>query len=218
MLYLRDITEFQRSQQQLAEALAVSKQQLETISSLHKTLQDQALRDPLTDLYNRRHLEEFFAREAARAQRDDTPIALAMVDLDHFKRLNDTHGHAAGDDALKGVAAFLLSRLRNTDAVFRIGGEEFLLVLPCTQPAEALEKLAQLCRQFAAQSLATRAGLLRLTMSVGVAHFPLQASDLDGLMQHADRQLYLAKDGGRNRVMAMPGAVQATVSALPLPH
>ncbi|MGE6661209.1 histidine kinase N-terminal 7TM domain-containing protein [Pseudomonas sp. NPDC077408] len=218
MIYLRDITEFQRSQQQLAEALAVSKQQLETISSLHKTLQDQALRDPLTDLYNRRHLEEFFAREAARAQRDDTPIALAMVDLDHFKRLNDTHGHAAGDDALKGVAAFLLSRLRNTDAVFRIGGEEFLLVLPCTQPAEALEKLAQLCRQFAAQSLATRAGLLRLTMSVGVAHFPSQASDLDGLMQHADRQLYLAKDGGRNRVMAMPGAIQQTVSALPLPH
>ncbi|MCP9337567.1 diguanylate cyclase [Pseudomonas xanthomarina] len=218
MLYLRDITEFQRSQQQLAEALALSEQQLATISSLHKTLQDQALRDPLTDLYNRRYLEEFFAREAARAQRDDAPIALAMVDLDHFKRLNDTHGHAVGDDALKAVAAFLLDGLRTTDAVFRIGGEEFLLILPSTQPAEALGKLAHLCERFADQPLETRAGLLHLTMSIGVVHFPSQASDLDGLMQQADRQLYLAKDCGRNRVMAMPGTVQATVSALPLPR
>lgn len=207
MLYLRDVTEFQRSQQQLAEALALSKQQLATISGLHETLQNQALRDPLTGLYNRRYLEDFFARELARAKRDDAPITLAMVDLDHFKLLNDTHGHAVGDDALKGVAAFLLHGLRNTDAAFRIGGEEFLLVLPRTQPGEALAKLTLLCGQFAAQPLETRAGPLRLTMSIGVAHFPSQASDLDGLMQQADRQLYLAKDSGRNRVMAMPESV-----------
>jgi diguanylate cyclase (GGDEF)-like protein len=202
MLYLRDVTEFQRSQLQLAEALALSKQQLETISSLHDSLQNQALRDPLTGLFNRRYLEEFFARELARAQRDATPIALAMVDLDHFKQLNDTHGHAAGDDTLKGVAAFLLGELRTTDAVFRIGGEEFLLVLPRTQPEEALEKLEQLCRQFAVHQMETRAGPLQLTMSIGLGHYPGQAVDLDGLMQHADIQLYRAKSCGRNRVVA----------------
>ena len=202
MLYLRDVTEFQRSQQQLAEALAISKQQLDTISSLHETLQNQALRDPLTGLYNRRYLEEFFSRELARAQRDATPIALAMIDLDHFKQLNDTHGHAAGDDTLKGVAAFLLGGLRTTDAVFRIGGEEFLLVLPRTCPQEALEKLEQLCRRFAVHQMETRAGLLQLTMSIGLGHYPGQAEDLDGLMQQADNQLYRAKNRGRNRVAA----------------
>ncbi|KJH82490.1 histidine kinase N-terminal 7TM domain-containing diguanylate cyclase [Stutzerimonas stutzeri] len=200
MLYLRDVTEFQRSQSQLAEALALSEQQLETISGLHETLRNQALRDPLTGLFNRRHLQDFFAQELARAQRDATPIALAMVDLDHFKRLNDTHGHAAGDDTLKGVASFLLGALRATDAVFRVGGEEFLLVLPRSQPDEALEKLNLLCQQFAALSLQTRAGTLQLTMSVGLAHYPSQASDLDSLMQLADIQLYRAKERGRNRV------------------
>ncbi|TYP66432.1 histidine kinase N-terminal 7TM domain-containing diguanylate cyclase [Stutzerimonas stutzeri] len=218
MLYLRDITEFQRSQQQLAEALALSKQQLATISDLHETLQNQALRDPLTGLYNRRYLDDFFASELARAQRDNAAITLAMVDLDHFKLLNDTHGHGVGDDALKGVAAFLLDELRNTDAAFRIGGEEFLLMLPRTHPTEALAKLTRLCRQFAAQPLETRAGPMQLTMSIGVAHCPSQASDLDGLMQQADRQLYLAKGSGRNRVMAMPELTDAAVSARPLPH
>ncbi len=200
MIYLRDVTEYQRSQRQLAEALALSKQQLETISALLDTLQNQALRDPLTGLFNRRHLDEFVALELARAQRDATPIALAMLDLDHFKQLNDTHGHGAGDDALKGVAAFLLRGLRTTDAVFRIGGEEFLLVLPRTHGREALEKLQHMCSQFAQLDIPTRVGPLRLTMSVGLALYPSQATDLDGLMQQADAQLYRAKRHGRNRV------------------
>lgn len=200
MLYLRDVTEYQHSQRQLAESLALSKQQLETISALLDTLQIQALRDPLTGLFNRRYLDDFFALEVARAQRDATPIALAMLDLDHFKQLNDTHGHGAGDDALKGVAAFLLEGLRTTDAVFRIGGEEFLLVLPRTHGREALEKLQHLCSQFAELAIQTRAGPLKLTMSVGLAHYPSQATDLDALMQQADAQLYRAKRHGRNRV------------------
>jgi diguanylate cyclase (GGDEF)-like protein len=200
MLYLRDVTEYQHSQRQLAESLALSKQQLETISALLDTLQSQALRDPLTGLFNRRYLDDFFTLEVARAQRDATPIALAMLDLDHFKRLNDTHGHGAGDDALKGVAAFLQEGLRATDAVFRIGGEEFLLVLPRTHAREALEKLQHLCSQFAELDVQTRAGRLRLTMSVGLALYPSQANDLDGLMQQADAQLYRAKHHGRNRV------------------
>ena len=201
MLYLRDVTEYQRSQRQLADSLALSKQQLETISVLLDTLQSQALRDPLTGLFNRRYLDEFFTLELARAQRDATPIALAMLDLDHFKQLNDTYGHGAGDDALKGVAAFLLEGLRTTDAVFRIGGEEFLIVLPRTHAREALDKLQQLCSQLAELDIATRAGPLKMTMSVGLAVYPLQAIDLDGLMQQADARLYSAKHHGRNRVV-----------------
>lgn len=200
MLYLRDVTEYQLSQRRLAESLTLSKKQLETISALLDTLQSQALRDPLTGLFNRRYLDEFFALELARAQRDVAPIALAMLDLDHFKRLNDTHGHGAGDDALKGVAAFLLEGLRTTDAVFRIGGEEFLVVLPRTPGRDALEKLQHLCSQFANHGVQTRVGPLNLTMSVGVALYPAHAADLDGLMQHADAQLYRAKRTGRNRV------------------
>jgi diguanylate cyclase (GGDEF)-like protein len=203
MLYLRDVTEYQRSQQQLAESLALSKHQLDTISALLDTLQHQALRDPLTGLFNRRYLDEFFALELARAQRDSTPIGLAMIDLDHFKQLNDTHGHSVGDDALKGVAAYLLGELRTTDAVFRVGGEEFLVVLPRTQPREAVEKLQQLCRQFAEFEIDTRGGPLRLTMSVGLAHYPVHASGLDDLIQEADTQLYRAKKSGRNRVTAL---------------
>lgn len=202
MIYLRDITQYQLSQRQLADALALSKQQLATISDLLDTLQDQALRDPLTGLFNRRYLEEYFAVALARAQRGATPIALAMIDLDHFKRLNDTYGHSAGDDTLKGVAAFLLETLRATDAVFRIGGEEFLVVLTETQPAEARKKLEQLCHQFAGTPLDTRVGPLRLTMSVGLAFYPLQATDLGGLMHQADMQLYRAKADGRNTVAA----------------
>lgn len=202
MLYLRDITQFQRSQMQLADALALSKQQLASISNLLDTLQDQALRDPLTGLFNRRYLEEYFASVLARAQRGATLITVAMVDLDHFKGLNDTHGHGAGDDSLKGVATFLLNTLRATDTVFRIGGEEFLVVLTDTQPAEARKKLEQLCTRFASTPLETRVGPLRLTMSVGLAFYPSQATDLDGLMQQADMQLYRAKADGRNTVAA----------------
>lgn len=202
MLYLRDVTEYQNSQRRLAESLALSKHQLETISALLDTLQSQALRDPLTGLFNRRYLEEFFTRELAQAQREATPIALAMLDLDHFKQLNDTHGHGAGDDALRGVAAFLLENVRATDAVFRIGGEEFLVILPRTVGRDALEKLEELRSAFSTQDMQTRAGPLKLTMSVGVALYPMHGNDLDGLMQHADAQLYRAKRHGRNRVAA----------------
>lgn len=119
---------------------------------------------------------------------------------------------------MKSVAAFLLGGLRNTDAAFRVGGEEFLLVLPRTPPHEAVAKMVRLCEQFAAQALDTRAGALRLTMSIGVAHYPSQASDLDGLMQQADRQLYLAKNSGRNQVRSAHDTIDAALSALPLPR
>jgi diguanylate cyclase (GGDEF)-like protein len=203
MLYLRDVTLRHLSELKLAEALALSEERLRTISSLHEQLQEQALCDPLTGLYNRRYLDEFFSREVARAQREQEPIALALIDLDHFKRLNDEHGHLEGDDVLKGVAQHLLENLRTSDAVFRIGGEEFLLILPGVDAAEARARLQTICRTLAEQPLPTRSGARYVTLSAGLALWPYQGIELDRLLQIADRELYRAKGEGRNRVYGL---------------
>lgn len=200
MLYLRDVTQRHLGELELAEALAISEDRLRTISSLHEQLQEQALRDPLTGLYNRRYLDEFFSRELSRAQREQTSLALALIDLDHFKQLNDEYGHLAGDDVLKGVAQHLLDNLRASDAVFRIGGEEFLLVLPGVDAAEARKCLESICQGLAGSPLPTRSGERTVTLSAGLALWPEQGRALDELLHAADVALYAAKRAGRNRV------------------
>lgn len=202
MLYLRDVTQRHLSELKLAEALALSEERLRTISNLHEQLREQALCDPLTGLYNRRYLDEFFNRERGRAQRERTPIALALIDLDHFKRLNDEHGHLVGDDVLRGVAQHLLGSLRCSDALFRIGGEEFLLILPGADAGEARQRLDAICQSLAAQPLPTRGGARQVTLSAGLAMWPEQGRALDELLQAADSALYQAKHAGRNRVCA----------------
>ena len=206
MLYLRDVTQRLLSERKLAEALAVSEDRLRTISSLHERLQEQALRDPLTGLYNRRYLEEYFDRELARVQREKKPLALALIDLDHFKALNDAHGHLVGDDVLVLVSQLLSDSLRSTDAVFRIGGEEFLLVLPGVAPQEAQQRLELICLQLAATPVPTRNGPQTVTLSAGIACWPAQAEFLDDLLQIADAALYQAKRNGRNRVCGVVSA------------
>lgn len=208
MLYIRDVTLRHLAELKLAEALALSEERLSTISSLHEQLREQALCDPLTGLYNRRYLDEFFARELARAQREKLPLALALIDLDHFKRLNDECGHLVGDDVLKAVAQHLLDNLRSTDAVFRIGGEEFLLILPGADSEEARHRLQNICSQLADQEIATRGGHQRVTLSAGLAHWPQQGQTLDELLQAADAALYQAKRGGRNRVCCLASNVE----------
>lgn len=200
MLYLRDVTQRHLGELRLAEALAVSEERLRTISSLHEQLREQALCDPLTGLYNRRYLDEFFSRELARAQREQVPLALALIDLDHFKRLNDEFGHLVGDEVLKGVAQHLLDSLRVSDAVFRIGGEEFLLILPSADAEEARARLETICQRLAESALPTRSGLRHVTLSAGLAVYPAQGQALDELLHVADVALYEAKRTGRNRV------------------
>jgi diguanylate cyclase (GGDEF)-like protein len=203
MLYLRDVTQRHLDGLKLAEALAISEERLRTISSLHEQLREQALCDPLTGLYNRRYLDEFFNRERGRAQREQVPMALALIDLDHFKRLNDEHGHLVGDDVLKGVAQHLLGSLRCSDAVFRIGGEEFLLILPGADAEEARQRLETICQRLAGSPLPTRNGGRQVTLSAGLALWPEQGRALDELLQAADAALYEAKRAGRNRVCAI---------------
>ena len=203
MLYVRDVTQRHLAKLKLAEALALSEERLRTISQLHEQLREQALCDPLTGLYNRRYLNEFFDREIARMQREQLPLALALIDLDHFKRLNDECGHLVGDDVLKEVARHLLENLRSTDAVFRIGGEEFLLILPGVDPGEATSRLHLICSQLANRDLPTCGGDQRVTLSAGLACWPQQGQQLDELLQAADAALYEAKHAGRNRVCSL---------------
>lgn len=173
---------------------------LEEIRELHLRLQEQAIRDPLTGLYNRRYLDETLERELARAKRDGYPISVAMIDLDHFKRVNDTYGHKAGDEVLRRLGALLHAQARDGDIPCRYGGEEFLLVLP-RMPLEVARQRAEQWRE-AFSGQVTRHGDLdiHVTMSIGLATYPDHAANADALIDRADRALYKAKAAGRNRL------------------
>ncbi|HTM22873.1 MAG TPA: GGDEF domain-containing protein [Kofleriaceae bacterium] len=156
--------------------------------------------DALTMVANRRHFLELLDRELARARRYSTPLSCVMIDLDHFKGVNDGHGHLIGDQVLVAVADALRRSIRESDMVARYGGEEFVLLLPSTDLTGARD-LAERCRAvIAATQVAGRQGLLSVTASMGVASLP-PATDMDTLLSAADEALYQAKDGGRDRVV-----------------
>jgi len=165
-------------------------------------LQEQATRDPLTGLYNRRYLSEVLARELARAARENNPISLAIIDIDDFKRLNDTYGHPAGDTVLQGFARQLLNQTRVEDTVYRYGGEEFLVLLPNCAGANAM-KIAEKWRiSFQDSNTAYNIGTKGITVSCGIAEFPTDGKTSEELIATADQFLYHAKATGKNRVIA----------------
>lgn len=163
--------------------------------------QREARTDALTGLLNRRAFDESSAREVARCQRERRPLALLLVDLDHFKELNDRHGHPAGDSALRRVASLLGSQTRESDVLARFGGEEFALLLPACAEADAISRAQQLRRLV---EEVFQDWVRPLTVSVGVAVFPAHASDLPHLIALADLALYRAKHSGRNAVEVAP--------------
>ena len=171
------------------------------LSRAIEQVRDLAVRDALTGLHNRRHLMERLERERHRAEHLGQTFCVALIDLDHFKRVNDTHGHAVGDDVLRGVANVLRSCMRESDVLGRWGGEEFIILMPDTQTHEGLIALNRLRRQLAQSPPAGNLPLLRVTLSAGVAAH--RAGDsLEHLIERADRALYTAKDAGRDRCMA----------------
>jgi diguanylate cyclase (GGDEF)-like protein len=165
-------------------------------------LQEQAISDPLTGLYNRRYLSEFLQRELVRARRSATPVAVVLLDLDRFKRVNDSFGHEAGDQVLTVVGALLKSKVRGSDIACRYGGEEFVLVLP-QAGVDAANRRAEDARLAIADLDLNHAGrpLGKMTASLGIAVFPDHAEDIDSLLRAADVALYAAKGAGRNRVI-----------------
>ena len=177
---------------------------------LRETLRAQAVRDPLTSLYNRRYLDETLIREVSRAKRKGSPVSVIMIDLDHFKRLNDTFGHAAGDEVLKRFAGILLGGIRREDVACRYGGEEFALILPELEIAQAIERAERLRSQL--ENLHVELDGHRigpLSASFGVAVYPSNGDNGELLMRAADSALYQAKGRGRNRVVTAELAAQS---------
>jgi diguanylate cyclase (GGDEF)-like protein len=176
---------------------------------LHAETVALSITDALTGLANRRHLFRQLEQEVARAARFRTQVSLVMLDLDHFKDMNDAAGHLAGDAVLRQVAEVLRSQVRRVDVVARYGGEEFCLILPQVGKADAVEVAEKLRRSIAEQPFGS-APAGRITASAGVAHLPTDAETLESLLEAADAALYASKRRGRNRVTAFePGLEQA---------
>lgn len=194
----RELLASEASLQAANEALRT---RLLEIEQLQQQLQDQANRDPLTGLFNRRYLEDTLNRERARCLRVGQPMAVMMLDIDHFKAINDTHGHQAGDQVLRHMGALLKAHSRTEDIPCRIGGEEFVLVLPGMAAAQAMERAQRIRQAFAASEASSDADPApRATVSIGVAMFPDHGSSMDDLMRSADAAMYAVKRAGRNGV------------------
>ena len=170
------------------------------IKMLNYRLWEQAVRDPLTDLFNRRYFEESLARELIHAQRQGQTVGLVMGDLDHFKSVNDTCGHQAGDQVLRAFAGLMKQYSRGSDIPCRYGGEEFLLLLPGITEEKALERAELLRTRIAAIPVECHGQTLYVSASFGVAVFPQHANDTDTLISVVDKAMYQAKAAGRNRV------------------
>ena len=183
---------------------AVLRERASAMAALGRALDnvhELALTDPLTGLYNRRLLQDALPRELILAERRDEQLAVIMIDLDYFKRINDSSGHDAGDAALVEVAALLKRHIRASDIACRYGGEEFVLVLPDATLAGAVQKAEEL-RVAIAQLALRHRGALGVTASLGVAVYPQHGLEAESLLRAADEALYAAKGAGRNRVIA----------------
>ncbi|MBX3676890.1 MAG: diguanylate cyclase [Rhodocyclaceae bacterium] len=165
----------------------------------HRSLRAFMVHDSLTGLLNHSALKERLSVELARAERSGAPLAFAMIDLDHFKKVNDTHGHAAGDRVLRALARLLRERLRRTDIAGRYGGEEFALILPGANGDTALRVLEDIRKNFALVEHGAGSEMFSVTLSGGVAAYPAIA-EAAALAEAADRALYKSKHAGRNRI------------------
>jgi diguanylate cyclase (GGDEF)-like protein len=187
----------------MAKAVSVFKESMVERQRLAAELERQARLDPLTGAFNRRAFDELLRRDVARAQRHGRPLAVILIDIDHFKRVNDTMGHAAGDRFLVAVAKTIAAVLRAEDLLCRYGGEEFIVVLPETDGTGALQAAERLRAAIEALRLDHEGVARSITASFGVASFADPARDtIENVIHAADLALYRAKATGRNRVVS----------------
>jgi diguanylate cyclase (GGDEF)-like protein len=174
---------------------------LEKIKSLQAELEEQAVRDPLTGLFNRRYFQETLEREIARAKRENMPVGIIVMDLDRFKQINDSFGHKAGDNFLREIGNLLMHNIRREDAACRIGGEEFVIVMPGAS-IEVTGHRAELIRSMTEtlRLVDTVDGFI-VTMSLGISAYPALGAGGEEILIQADRALYQAKKNGRNQVV-----------------
>jgi diguanylate cyclase (GGDEF)-like protein/PAS domain S-box-containing protein len=186
----RDISERKQNEVILQEANQKLRNQLMEIEMLHAQLQEQATRDSLTGLFNRRYLEESLVREFQRAEREKSTVCLIMMDIDGFKAFNDTYGHDAGDLLLKRLGEILQSDIRGSDISCRFGGEEFLIVMPGTQLKKGHERAEHLRTNFLSLDIEHLGVKLRATLSIGVAVYPLHGDTWEKVLHAADQAMY----------------------------
>jgi diguanylate cyclase (GGDEF)-like protein/PAS domain S-box-containing protein len=194
----RDISERNQNEVVLRAANQKLRNQLVEIEMLHAQLQEQATRDSLTGLYNRRYLEESLIREFQRAEREKSTVCLIMLDIDGFKAFNDTYGHDAGDLLLKKLGEILQSDVRGSDISCRFGGEEFLIVMPGTQLKKGHERAEHLRTTFLSLDIVHLGVKLNATLSIGVAIYPRHGDTWEKVLHAADQAMYAAKLAGRN--------------------
>jgi diguanylate cyclase (GGDEF)-like protein len=215
VLMVRDVTETRKTSLALEQANAQLRAQLDTIRSMQAQLQEQVIRDPLTGLYNRLYLADALAREMTYSARNQGSFAVVMIDVDHFKSVNDVHGHALGDAMLRALGGLLRQQVRPTDSPCRYGGEEFVVIMRDVTLDLAVERIDELRTAFAALRFTSGGVEVSRTFSAGVAVFPLHGQDESVLLAAADAALYAAKGAGRNRVcradarVGPPDVVQA---------
>lgn len=201
IIVAHDITDRKWLETNLKNANETLERQLEDIKHLREELQEQAIRDPLTNVYNRRFLADAMDRELAQAGRSQSPASAVILDIDFFKQFNDTYGHRCGDFVLQYIARFLGQRIRRGDVLCRYGGEEFVIFMP-NAPIESARQRAENWRNEIANAFIEYEGLhLKTSFSAGVAGFPMHGLISDEILTAADKALYLAKNSGRNRVV-----------------
>jgi diguanylate cyclase (GGDEF)-like protein len=182
--------------------------------ALHEQVSEQAVTDELTGLSNNRRFRELISKEAARSQRFGHELSLLMLDIDDFKRVNDTYGHLQGDEVLRTIGVVLASESRGVDEPARYGGEEFAVALPETGLEGALELAERIRARIESEAIprSDGVGVLKVTASVGAASMPASTDSARGLIAAADAALYEAKRAGKNRVSGAPAASTATRS------
>jgi diguanylate cyclase (GGDEF)-like protein/PAS domain S-box-containing protein len=201
IIVAHDITNRKWLENDLLYANQTLEEQLEDIKHLREELEEQAIRDPLTNVYNRRFLLDAMDRELAQAARNENPAAIVILDIDFFKQFNDTYGHRCGDFVLQYIANFLNERIRRGDVLCRYGGEEFVIFMPNAPLGVAYER-AETLRNEIANAFIEYEGLhLKTSFSAGVAGFPMHGDTSDSILNTADKALYQAKNSGRNRVI-----------------
>lgn len=197
---VNDISERKRLESSLRAANQALQSHVTEIEGLQAGLREQLRRDQLTGLFNRRYLDETLPRLLAHSLALQRPVAVMMVDADHFKRINDNYGHQCGDAVLGALGAYLRDHFRSGDLVCRYGGEEFCILMPGIELEAAAAKAQQLCDAVRELPIVTMEQTLTVTLSIGLAVAPLHGEDTESLVHAADQALYAAKQSGRDRV------------------